>query len=230
MTLDGKIATHSRDSRWISNETSRRRVHQLRGQMDAIVVGRGTVLADDPLLTARPSGPRDAVRIVLASQVDIPLDCQLCQTARQHPLLIAASKPIPEDRWEAARLLGAEVFGFAPGADGRPEVSALLRELGRRRMTNVLVEGGAEVLGSFLDAHLIDEVHVFIAPRLIGGGTAPGPIAGVGVEKLAAALGLADVRVELLDGDILVRGRMSQESLVATNGLAASGACHLSQV
>jgi diaminohydroxyphosphoribosylaminopyrimidine deaminase/5-amino-6-(5-phosphoribosylamino)uracil reductase len=202
MTLDGKIATRTGDSKWISNEASRRRVHTLRGRMDAILVGIGTVLADDPLLTARPPGPRTPVRVVLDSRGRMPATCQLTRTARDAPVLVATAGA------EAARLraAGCEVIGMTTAGD-RPDVGALLDELGRRRMTNVLVEGGSEVLGSFLDARAIDEVHVFIAPRLAGGAAARTAIGGAGVERIADALSLAEWRVELIDGDLYLHGR-----------------------
>jgi diaminohydroxyphosphoribosylaminopyrimidine deaminase/5-amino-6-(5-phosphoribosylamino)uracil reductase len=196
MTLDGKIATRGGDSKWISNEASRSRVHELRGRMDAIVVGIGTVLADDPLLTARPAGPRAATRVVLDPRARTPTTSQLAQTARDVPTWIVTHGK------EADQLaaLGCEILIL-------PTVGALLEELGRRRMTNLLVEGGAGVLGSFLDAREIDEVHVFIAPRLAGGVNAKTAIAGDGVEKIADALALAESQVELIEGDVYLHGR-----------------------
>src|SRR5262249_25729599 len=158
MTLDGKIATRTGDSKWISNESSRRRVHELRGRMDGILVGIGTALADDPLLTARPAGSRVATRIVLDSRGRLPVECQLVVTARQVPTLVAAASAEEEKR-RALTAAGCEVLAL-PGRDGKTDVVALLQELGRqRRFTNLLVEGGAAVLGTFLDAGLIDEVH-----------------------------------------------------------------------
>jgi diaminohydroxyphosphoribosylaminopyrimidine deaminase / 5-amino-6-(5-phosphoribosylamino)uracil reductase len=206
MTLDGKIATRTGDSRWISNEASRRRVHDLRGRMDAILVGIGTVRADDPLLTVRPPGPRTPVRVVLDSRGSLPAASQLARTARAVPVLLAAAGALPEPRQQELRALGCEVLAVLAAA-GRPDVTALLGELGRRRMTNVLVEGGSAVLGSFLDAGQIDEVHVFVAPRLAGGAEARTPVGGRGVERIAEALPLADWSVEVVDGDVLLHGR-----------------------
>jgi diaminohydroxyphosphoribosylaminopyrimidine deaminase/5-amino-6-(5-phosphoribosylamino)uracil reductase len=202
MTLDGKIATRSGDSKWISNEASRRRVHELRGRMDALIVGIGTVLTDDPLLTARPPGPRTALRTILDSQGRLPATCQLARTARQTPTLIAV---VFSEREDELKSLGCEVLKL-PTSEGRPAILALLDELGRRRMTNVLVEGGAAVLGSFLDARAIDEVHVYIAPRLAGGAAARTPIAGAGVERIADALALTQWRMEPIAGDVLLHG------------------------
>jgi diaminohydroxyphosphoribosylaminopyrimidine deaminase/5-amino-6-(5-phosphoribosylamino)uracil reductase len=204
MTLDGKIATRGGDSRWISNEESRRRVHQLRGRMDAIVAGIGTALADDPQLTARPPGPRTAVRVVLDSQGRLPPAGRLAGSARETPVLVVTAAAPPE-KVADLRERGCEVLAL-PGADGRVDVDALLAEMGRRRYTNVLVEGGAGVFGSFLDAGAIDEVHVFIAPRLTGGAAALTPVAGRGVEKIAEALRLGQWCWEDVAGDLYVRG------------------------
>jgi diaminohydroxyphosphoribosylaminopyrimidine deaminase/5-amino-6-(5-phosphoribosylamino)uracil reductase len=197
MTLDGKIATRTGDSKWISGEASRQRVHQLRGRMDAVIVGIDTVLADDPLLTARPPGPRTATRIVLDSHGRLPAASQLVRTAAEAPLLVATLDGLPRSAGEVLRL---------PKQGDHPSVAALLDELGRRRMTNVLVEGGANVLGSFFDARAVDEVHVFIAPKIVGGVAALGPVFGQGVERIADALQLAAWEFERIGDDILLHG------------------------
>jgi len=167
MSLDGKIATSTGDSKWISNEQSRAVVHQLRGRMDAILVGRGTVEADDPLLTARPPGPRKATRVVLDSKASISLDSQLVRTAEEAPVLIVASDAAAENA-ERLKQLGCEVFqqGFE---NEHHRLGRVFSELGGRQMTNLLVEGGATVLGTLCFARWVDEVHVFIAPKVIGG-------------------------------------------------------------
>jgi diaminohydroxyphosphoribosylaminopyrimidine deaminase / 5-amino-6-(5-phosphoribosylamino)uracil reductase len=205
MTLDGKIATRTGDSKWISNEASRRRAHELRGRMDAVLVGVGTAVADDPQLTARPPGPRTAVRVVLDSRCRLAADSVLVKTAREVPTLVAATTEAPAERVAALQALGCEVL-TAPAVDGRTDVKALLADLGRRRFTNVLVEGGAGALGAFLDAGAIDEVHVFLAPSLAGGAAAQTPVGGKGVEKIAEALRLTELRVEIVAGDVLIHG------------------------
>ncbi len=201
MTLDGKIATRSGDSKWISSDAARRRVHQLRGRVDAILVGIGTALVDDPLLTARPPGPRVATRIVLDSQARLPAGSQLLRTADQAPILLATCRPASEVPVGGM----CEILQFQAD-DGRVSLPALVAELGRRRMTNLLVEGGSAVLGSFLDARLVDEVHVFIAPLLCGGSMALTPVGGLGVERIAAALHLGRHEVEAVDGDVHLHG------------------------
>ncbi len=167
MTLDGKTAVACGDSRWISSDDSRRLVHDLRGRMDAIVVGIATVEADDPRLTVRPPGPRRPTRIVLDSSARLATDCTLVRTAAEVPVLVAVTDRASSDRRDRLASAGCEVVAF-PG-DGPVPVGMLLQELGRRGMTNILVEGGGRVLGSFLDAGEVDAVEVFVAPILEGG-------------------------------------------------------------
>jgi diaminohydroxyphosphoribosylaminopyrimidine deaminase / 5-amino-6-(5-phosphoribosylamino)uracil reductase len=211
MTLDGKIATHTGESRWISNDKSREVVHQLRGRVDAIVVGRETALCDDPLLTARPPGPRRALRVVLDTKASLLSESRLVRTARETPVMAAVgreSSPANRLRLENA---GCEVFvceGDTPAA----RLDALLAELGRRRMTNVLVEGGGRLLGSLLDARAIDEVHVFIAPKLLGGENAPTATAGVGIAAVSQALQLETPEVRQLDGDTYIHARVLRQT------------------
>ncbi len=206
MTLDGKIATRTGDSKWVSGEESRRRVHELRGRVDAVIVGRGTVTADDPLLTARPPGPRVATRVVLTASGELPEHCQLRATAKEVPVLVATAAD-SEARLAGWAADGAEVL-LLPAGDAGLSVDALLTELGRRRMTTVLVEGGAGVLGAFLDANAIDEVWAFIAPKLVGG-AAPSPVAGRGVERITDALQAAEATVERIGADVLITATLS---------------------
>jgi diaminohydroxyphosphoribosylaminopyrimidine deaminase/5-amino-6-(5-phosphoribosylamino)uracil reductase len=207
MTLDGKIATRAGDSKWISGEESRRRVHELRGRVDAVLVGRGTVAADDPLLTARPPGPRVAARVVLTASGDLPERCQLRATARDGPVLLFTSAG-NEAKLAGWVTDGAEVIDLSAGDNGL-SVNAVLDELGRRRMTNVLVEGGAGVLGSFRDANAIDEAWVFVAPKLVGNQAARSPVGGSGVERIADALPMAETTVEQIGNDVLIIGRFT---------------------
>ncbi len=203
MTLDGKICTRTGDSKWISNPASRQRVHALRGRMDAIITGIGTALADNPSLTARPPGPRVATRIVLDSTGRLPPGSELARTATFVPTVVATTRT---DRLDALLAQGCEVLPL-PAENGRPSLVALLDELGRRRMTNVLVEAGAGVLGGLLDARAVDEVHVYVAPLLVGGSEARSPIGGRGVERLAEALRVTDLEMERIEGDLLIHAR-----------------------
>jgi diaminohydroxyphosphoribosylaminopyrimidine deaminase/5-amino-6-(5-phosphoribosylamino)uracil reductase len=208
MTLDGKLATGSGDSAWISGERSRALVHELRGRMDMIVVGVGTVLADNPRLTARPPGPRTPARVVLDSEARLPTDSRLASTAREVPVWVAVNDRAPPERLDALRELGCEIMAL-PGR-GRVPVVDLLGELGRRGGTNVLVEGGGQVLGSFLDAGQIDAVDVFVAPALEGGSHTHTPVRGGGVARMAEALRLERPEVTLIDGDVRIRGSLAR--------------------
>lgn len=205
MTLDGKIATAGGDSKWISGEEARRAAHALRGRMDAILVGMGTVEADDPLLTARPAGPRTALRVVLDSTARLPASSQLVRTAHDWPVLVATTDRAPAPALDALRSAGCECISF-PHTDRGIAIEPLLRELGRRRATNVLVEGGSLVLGSFLDARQIDEVHVFVAGKLLGGENDRPAMAGVGSGGLADALEFELVDVSRVGDDCLIHG------------------------
>jgi diaminohydroxyphosphoribosylaminopyrimidine deaminase/5-amino-6-(5-phosphoribosylamino)uracil reductase len=211
MTLDGKLATRTGDSQWISSEASRGIVHQLRGRVDAIVVGSGTARADNPLLSARTMNASDvkriATRVVIDSKLTLSPNSRLVQTARDIPLLIAASNSVSQESTQRLSEGGVEVFR-CPGDTHAARLEALLRELGHRRMTNVLVEGGGQLLGTLFDMRAVDEVHVFIAPKLAGGVAAASPIAGKGVERMAQALQLADISIEELDGDVHIYGRL----------------------
>jgi len=207
MTLDGKIATRIGRSRWISGEPSRAIGHELRGRVDAIVVGRETAVRDDPRLTARPTGPRTPLRIVLDTRAALPAASRLVQTAGEVPVLVAAGPAANEaDRRRLAEA-GCEVL-VCEGQTHADRLASLLDELGRRRLTNVLVEGGGRVLGTFLDIGQIDEVHVFVAPKLLGGADAPGPLAGRGFAEVAEGLQLDAPEVRPVGSDVYVHGRV----------------------
>jgi diaminohydroxyphosphoribosylaminopyrimidine deaminase / 5-amino-6-(5-phosphoribosylamino)uracil reductase len=208
MTLDGKLAARSGDSRWISCEQSRQIVHALRGRMDAVVVGRETAERDDPLLTARPPGPRTATRVVLDSRASLGSGSQLVRTAVETPVLIAVGTDAPDSETQRLAAAGCELF-VCNGDTHAARLAQLLDELGRRRFTNVLVEGGGRLLGSLFDARLVDEVHVFIAPKLAGGAAASSSIAGAGVDLIADALRLDQMAVEQVGDDAYVHGIVS---------------------
>jgi diaminohydroxyphosphoribosylaminopyrimidine deaminase / 5-amino-6-(5-phosphoribosylamino)uracil reductase len=209
MTLDGKIAARTGDSKWISSPASRQVSHQLRGRMDAIIVGRGTAAADDPQLTARPPGPRTALRVVVDSRASLSPESRLVRTAREVPVLVAAGPEASASNCDILAAAGCEIL-VCSTATPQGRLEQLFDELGRRRMTNVLVEGGSRLLGSLFDARLIDEVHAFIAPKLAGGGEAPGPIAGRGIDAISAAIPLEDIVVTEMAGDVYLRGRIDR--------------------
>jgi diaminohydroxyphosphoribosylaminopyrimidine deaminase/5-amino-6-(5-phosphoribosylamino)uracil reductase len=208
MTLDGKTATTSGDSRWISGPRSRSLVHETRGRMDAILVGIGTVLADHPMLDARPPGPRIAARVILDSQGRLPLDGRLVATARQIPVWVAVTDRAPSDRIDALEKMGCEVLRF--NGLGPVPILPLLGELGRRRITNLLVEGGGMVLGAFLDAGQVDEVDAFIAPLVEGGSHPFSPFRGEGQRLMGNALRVDRPEISVIDGDVRIRGILPQ--------------------
>lgn len=182
MSLDGKMATRTGDSRWISCAESRAHAHAVRGRMDAIIVGSRTAVVDDPLLTARPAGPRTALRVVVDSQATISLQSQLVKTARDNPVLVWSSEAASSSHVQSLRDAGCRV----ELSDGDGRLRALLRFLvAEYQATNVLCEGGGLLLGALLDQQLADEIHVYIAPKLIGGSGATVPCAGVGFEQVA---------------------------------------------
>lgn len=209
MTLDGKIATSSGSSQWISNETSRAKVHALRSRVDAVMVGSATALVDDPLLTARGANaellPKQPVRVVCDRRLRLPPNSALAQSASTSPVIIATCDEVDESRAAALIDTGCEVLRL-PASE---YLAALLQDLGSRQMTNVLLEGGATLAGALLDAQLVDEVWAFIAPKIVGGEQAPTPLGGSGVMRMADALPLQHLEVETSDGDILVRGRLN---------------------
>ena len=198
MSLDGKIATRTGDSRWVTGEESRARVHELRRAYDAILVGAGTVLKDDPLLTDRSGLPRrrPLVRVVLDDQVQLSPESKLATTTGEAPVLVfgrSANRDLADK--------GVEILSIDP-----LNLLAVLDTLGRRTIQSILVEGGATVAGSFIDAGLVNKITVFIAPKVIGGSDAPTAIGGKGIERIAEALELEHVEVVQRGRDLEVTG------------------------
>lgn len=187
MSLDGRIATSTGHSQWISGESSRKKVHELRSRIDAILVGRGTAVADDPMLTARlpDSAPlRTALRVVVDSRASISIESKLVQTASEFPTLIWASNDAEESAVRNLRSRGCRVE-LSEYPDRASRLDDLLQFLVREySATNVLVEGGGQLLGSMFDLRQIDECEVFIAPKLIGGSSAVSPISGLGIATI----------------------------------------------
>jgi diaminohydroxyphosphoribosylaminopyrimidine deaminase/5-amino-6-(5-phosphoribosylamino)uracil reductase len=214
MTLDGKIATSAGDSRWISNRASRRLGHRLRDEYDAVMVGVGTVLRDDPRLTARlsefgevpPEGTeRQPLRVVVDSQARTPPTAQVLRPHGGPPTLVAVLDQAPAARRAALREAGAEVL-VLPERGGRVDLVALMEALGRREVTSVLVEGGGTLHAGMLAAGLGDKVVAFIAPKIAGGAAAPTPVEGPGVSSLSEAVLLTGLAVRELEGDVVVEG------------------------
>lgn len=198
-SLDGRIATATGETRWITGAEARLHAHRERHRHDAILVGIGTVLADDPELTARFADARQPLRVVLDSRLRTPATAKL---AGPNTLIVTAS----DGDAAALRAAGAEICRLPPGPEGRPDLAALLSELGRRGILSVLVEGGAGIHGAFFDAGLVDGVSAYLAPIIIGGGRALGAVGGVGASRLPAAHRLTELEIERAGDDIIVRG------------------------
>lgn len=199
MSLDGKIATRTGHSRWITGEAARAHGHQLRHSHDAILVGVNTVIEDDPQLTTRIEGRADArqpLRVVLDSRLRIPRSARILDGRTLIATATTCSSPID----------GAELVQLNAGPDGRVPIAGLLDELGRRGILSLLVEGGGETHAAFLAAGLVDKVYAYIAPIIIGGSTAPGPVAGTGIGDLNSALRMRDTTVTSLGDDTLISG------------------------
>lgn len=204
MTLDGKIASADGTSRWITGEEARLEAHRLRFAADAVLVGIGTVLADDPQLTVRHPGlpSKEPLRVVVDSRLRIPAAARVLRSGDPGRVLVACVAPAPPGPAAALRARGARVLELS-GEGGRVDLRALLEALRAIDVIAVLVEGGGELGGAFAEAGLVDRVAFFVAPRLLGGRDAPGPLGGRG-RPLKDALALADVTTRRLGDDLLV--------------------------
>lgn len=203
MTLDGRIAASSGDSHWITAKPARRHLHKRRGQVDAILVGIGTVLEDDPLLTCRLARGRNPMRIVLDSHARTPLDSRLVRSVSEAEVLIVSSRAAPTRRLRALERAGCQTL-VVSGLAGRCSLSELLRHLGERHATHLLVEGGQEVLSAFFRERLVDHVMVYLGSKLIGSGLSP--LGDLGLKKMGQALALRNVSIRRIGSDLLVEG------------------------
>ena len=208
MSLDGKIATHTGDSKWITGPEARGLVQELRREADAVMVGINTVLADDPQLTARdPDGsplPRQPIRVVLDTSGRTPPDARMLREPGR--TIVAVSAEAPTGNIAKLEGAGAEIIACATGADGRVDPAELLAELGRRGVLNILAEGGGTVLGALFDANHVDKVFAFVAPLIIGGGQAASPVEGVGASAMSQVRRLHRVKMRPVGDDWLVTG------------------------
>jgi len=204
MSLDGKIATATGESRWITGDRARALGHRLRASHDAVLVGVGTVLADDPRLTVRDARGRSPLRVVVDSLARTAADAAIL-TADRTPPVVAVTRQAPRKRLEALQRAGAEIWEM-PSHRGQVDLHALMKRLGERQVQSVLVESGGTLTAALLDANLADRVYFFVAPRLIGGAEAPSPVGGSGVAKLSEAWRLENVRVRRVGEDFLLSG------------------------
>ena len=210
MTLDGKVATRTGDSKWISNELSRARAHRWRAESDAVAVGIGTALADDPLLTSRVDGvSRQPRRVVFDAEARLPLDSQLVQSSGETPVQLICSRAAARTRVQALEAAGVEVLTVS-GENESARVHAALDELGARDVHQLLVEGGPHLAGAFLDAGEVDELRVFVAPVIAGGRSARPAVDGEGVETIADATRAVHTTVERIEDDVLVIARLRE--------------------
>jgi diaminohydroxyphosphoribosylaminopyrimidine deaminase/5-amino-6-(5-phosphoribosylamino)uracil reductase len=214
MTLDGKVATRTGDSKWISGEDSRGLVHQWRASVDAIVVGIGTALADDPQLTARPDGPLAQLgtqprRVVFDSLARLPPTSQLVVAATEVPLTVVVSRAAARSDTDALEAAGVQVL-VATGENEPARVRSALDQLGARDVTSVLLEGGPHLAGAFLDAGEIDEIRLFLAPLLLGGSAARDPLEGEGVERISEATRALTFACESIGEDLLISARLRE--------------------
>jgi len=209
MSLDGKISTFTGDSKWITCEAARLEAHRLRSTTSAIMVGINTVLADDPLLTVRSVAGKNPARIVVDSEGRLSPESKIVQSAADAPVYVATTGRAPAEKIEALSRAGCKGI-LCSEKDARVNLKELAFHLGKMELTNVLIEGGGELLGSAFDEGLIDRIAVFIAPKVIGGSAAKTPVAGRGIEKVAEAISLKNVTIKNLDCDILVEGDISK--------------------
>lgn len=214
MTLDGKVATRGGDSQWISGESSRSLAHCWRASVQAVVVGIGTALADDPQLTARPEGrPADAEfqprRVVFDSLARIPTGSQLVAAAREVPLTVVVGRAAAHAETEALEAAGVQVL-VATGENEPARVRSALDQLGAMGITSILLEGGPHLAGAFLDAGEIDELRLFLAPLLFGGKAARDPLEGEGVDRIGEALRALTFDCEKVGEDLLVSARLRE--------------------
>ena len=205
MTLDGKIASCTGDSKGVTGETARHHVHELRKQYSAILAGIGTVLADDPMLNCRIEEGVDPVRVVCDSSLRIPLSSQLVKTAGDIPVIVAYAKENPE---KEKALLQAGVELISAGRDGRVDLAVLMRKLGKRKIDSVLVEGGGAIHGSLLKSGLVQKIFCYLAPKLIGGREAGSPVEGDGFSRMKDALPVKEMEILPLGEDICISGRV----------------------
>jgi diaminohydroxyphosphoribosylaminopyrimidine deaminase/5-amino-6-(5-phosphoribosylamino)uracil reductase len=203
-SLDGRIATAGGESRWITSEPARDRAHRLRHINDAVMIGAGTVIADDPELTSRVEGARCPLRVVLDSTLRTPETARVFDV-HDAPTLMLTTGRADAGRVDRLRAIGVEVEVVVASVTS-VDLGAALALLGNRGVISVLIEGGASLLGSAFDARVVDKVVAMLAPRIIGGSSAPGAVGGAGVPKLAAANLLTDVMVDRAGPDLVVTG------------------------
>ncbi len=212
MTLDGKIATATGQSKWITNETSRAYGYKLRDIYDGIMVGINTVIEDNPMLTARVDGGKNPIRIVVDSSLKIDINANVVQD-KSAKTIIATTDKADKDKILKLQAQDVDVIVVDKDKNDKVDIEKLLDILGQQNICSILVEGGATLSGSFVAKKLVDKVYFFIAPKIVGGKEAKTPVAGTGILNLQEALALKDIQVEKLDEDILIIGRVDKDKV-----------------
>jgi diaminohydroxyphosphoribosylaminopyrimidine deaminase / 5-amino-6-(5-phosphoribosylamino)uracil reductase len=212
MTLDGKIAARTGDSKWITNEESRKYVHKLRNRVSAIMVGVGTIIQDDPLLNTRleQENGSDPIRVVVDTSGKTPLEAKVLNIKSNARTIIATTELASKEKLRELEARGAEII-ITPPCNNRVDLKFLMRELGERKIDSILLEGGSELNYSAMEAGIIDKVNAFIAPKFIGGRESKTPIGGVGRPLMKDALMLKDIEVYRFGDDIMIEGYMREE-------------------
>lgn len=212
MTLDGKIATATGQSKWITNETSRAYGYKLRDIYDGIMVGINTVIEDNPMLTARVDGGKNPIRIVVDSSLKIDINANVVQD-KSAKTIIATTDKADKDKILKLQAQDVDVIVVDKDENDKVNIEKLLDILGQQNICSILVEGGATLSGSFVAKKLVDKVYFFIAPKIIGGKEAKTPVAGTGILNLQEALTLKDIQIEKLEEDILIIGRVDKDKV-----------------
>ena len=212
MTLDGKIATATGQSKWITNETSRAYGYKLRDIYDGIMVGINTVIEDNPMLTARVDGGKNPIRIVVDSSLRIDINANVVQD-KSAKTIVATTDKADKDKILKLQAQDVDVIVVDKDENDKVDIEKLLDILGQQNICSILVEGGATLSGSFVAKKLVDKVYFFIAPKIIGGKEAKTPVAGTGILNLQEALALKDIQFEKLEEDILIIGRVDKDKV-----------------
>ena len=212
MTLDGKIATATGQSKWITNETSRAYGYKLRDIYDGIMVGINTVIEDNPMLTARVDGGKNPIRIVVDSSLRIDINANVVQD-KSAKTIVATTDKADKDKILKLQAQDIDVIVVDKDENDKVDIEKLLNILGQQNICSILVEGGATLSGSFVAKKLVDKVYFFIAPKIVGGKEAKTPVAGTGILNLQEALALKDIQIEKLEEDILIIGRVDKDKV-----------------
>lgn len=211
ISLDGKISTNTGESKWISGEESRKRVHALRGKYASIMVGINTVLMDNPELTCRIEGKKSPIRVIVDSNLKIPLNSKIVKTAKEIPTIVATVNNFDKIKMRELRTLGVNVIQIKE-KNGRVDLKELINEIGKRNIDSVLIEGGGTLNFSALDEKIVDKVQFYIAPKIIGGDKAKTSVEGLGIKRLKDAFRISNKEVSKVGDDILIEGYIEKEN------------------